>query len=263
MEQQLSVAVRNTLPSEIVAVAPEVMAEAIHLAQIAKDIEVKDAESLEAGNATFTEVRNLLKKIEDRRREITRPIDALKAAIIEAERKATMPLTDAKESLGLKIVTCQRELQRVREEAERIAREEAEKKAAEERARLEAERQAKIKADQEEFERKKKAAEDEAALFGTEAERIAPPTEHPPVVVVPEVIPPGVDIPAVPKAAARVTKRAKVEVINLKQIPFEVGGVCLWELNEKVALQLLKAGVQIPGLRLAESESIVAAGGRK
>lgn len=255
----LPVVVPNTLPAEIVALSPELLAEAGRLVGEAMAMTPSDAASLDRANDLFRKVDKLAKTIADGRLEVTRPIDALKKKIIAAEEQATKPLAEAKTALGARITACARELQRQREEIERKAREEAEAKARAERERLEAERQAKIKADREEHERQTKAAEEEARLFGTEAEEIAPPAPPPPVVVVPEVVlPPEAQLPI--KSAARTTTRQKLVIDEPKLIPVELGGVRLLVPDEKAITAMLKAGVQIPGCRLEAVTSIGATG---
>lgn len=256
-----SVTVRNTLPAEIVAISPEAIVEVNALVKSASVLKVVDATSLEQANELYRCIDRLAKEIAGNRLDITRPIDSLKKAIISAEEQATSPLLEAKKDLGLRMVRCQNELRKAREEAERVAREEAEKKAAEERARLEAERQvviAKQKADQEAAEAK---AREEAELLGIEAEPVVAPQPPPPVVVVPIVIEPTV--PEAPKAAVRVSTRQKVEECDASLLPIVVAGVIVRVPDLKAIEKLLKAGIQVPGYRLTSVEGIGLAGGRK
>jgi hypothetical protein len=252
-EKAVAVVVKNSLPAEIVAIDPALVAQASELSSKAQGLKVIDIPTLEVGNDLYKAIDTLAKAISAQRLDITRPIDALKKAIIAAEESATAPLLDAKKALGEKIVACQRELTRLKEEADRKAREEAEKKAREERDRLEKERQEKIA-------QQKKEAE-EAAALGLDIEDAEPIQEPPPVVVVPVVIPPS--MPDVPKAAARVSVRQKLVIFDEALIPVAMAGVILRVPDPKAIEKLLKAGVAVPGARLESVESVGAAGGRK
>lgn len=266
IDKLMPIVVANTLPAEIMALSQQTLAEVAELTKAAREIEVKDVASLEVGNTIFRQVDQLAKAISAGRLEVTRPIDALKKAIIAAEEKATEPLLEAKSDLGKRIITCQKELERQRLEAEQKAREEAEMKAAEERQRLEAERQAKIA--QQETERK--AAEDaaraEAAMFGEDPEAVVaklPPVEViPPVVVIPIVELPSAVNP-LPRAAVRTTRRQRLVIDNPELVPTMMANVRLLVPDEKSIEKLMKAGVEVPGCRLVDIESIASAGGRR
>ena len=254
------IVVKNTLPAEIVAISPEIMAEALELVKKSGELTVSNAEEMTVANGVFKQIDQLVKKVSSGRLEITRPIDALKKSIIEAEETAVVPLKDAKKSLGEKIVTCQKELQRIADEAAAKAKAEAEEKARIERERLEKERQEQIKKQQEDYEAecKKKAAE--AEMFGESEPVIPPPPPPPPVPVVPVVVE---DLPSanIPKAAARTTERKRLVIVDPNVIPLEIGGVRLLVPDEKAITGLLKAGVAVPGCKL-ESYSTIGASGR-
>lgn len=265
IEKLMPIVVANTLPAEILALSQQTLAEVAELTKAAREIDVKDAGSLEVGNTIFRQVDQLAKAISAGRLEVTRPIDALKKAIIAAEEKATEPLLEAKADLGKRIIACQKELERQRLEAEQAAREEAERKAAEERQRLEAERQAKIA--QQEAERK--AAEDaaraEAAMFGEDQE--AAVAKLPPVeVITPVVVVPIVELPPaanpLPKSAVRTTRRQKLVIDDVDLIPTVLANVRLLIPDEKTIEKLMKAGVEVPGVRLVDIETICAASTR-
>lgn len=256
------VVVRPSFPAEVVVLTAEVKAEVAELVK-ASAMEVKDAGQLEAANLIFVRLTKVAKGIEDGRLALTRPIDEIKASIIQAQRDATEPLRQAREDLGKRIVSCQIELQRIKEEAEKKAREEAEAKARAEREKQEAERQAEIKRQQEEYQKQCELEKEAAERFGTDFEPPPPPPPPPPVVVIPEVIPPGADVPALPKAAVTTATKKKLVIVDLALVPFKIQDRCLWVLDEKAALEVLKAGIKIPGLALDDVASIRAVGKRR
>lgn len=254
------VTIANPLPHEIIVLRPELTARASMLAAYAEQCNPRDAETLEEANLAFREVDALAKEINAQRMESTRPIDALKRAIIAAEEKATEPLRAAKEALGRRIVACQRELERIRQEAERKAREEAARKAAEERARLEAERQAKLAELEAQRKAEQERREEEAALFGHPPEAL-PEVELPPVVYVPEPIKSEIAKPI--KAAATVAKRKKTEIHDPAALIAEacknggtIHGVQVLAIDEKAVDKLMKAGCTVPGARTIEIEQV-------
>lgn len=250
--ENTAIVVRNNLPAEIPAISAETMFQVSALTEQARDLQIVDVISLEAGNDIYRKIDRLLKEISSNRLEITRPIDALKKSIMTAEEGATAPLMASKKALQDRLYSFQKELERQAEEARKKARAEAEEKARVERERLEKERQAKIEAD-------KKKAEEEAALFGTEPEIPAPPP--PPVVVVPTVE--VSNIPEVPKSAVRKTTRNVLVITDEKSIPVELAGVRLLVPDLKAIEKLMKAGIAVPGCKLEAQEAFASAGGRK
>lgn len=253
--------VANTLPPQIAALKDETLASALSLATEAKALSIKDAESLAVANALYKRIDGLNKAIKEQRLEITRPIDALKDAIMDAERLATKPLSDAREDLGKRIFEMDRELARQRQLAEAKARKEAEEKAAAERARLEAERQEIIRKQQAEHAEAERAAKEQADLFGTEAEPIPEAEPPPPVVVVP-VVDAVMIPPALPKSAVRGSTRTKLKIHDASKIPRDLAGVVLLIPDDKAIEKLMKAGVEVPGCHLETVEGFASAGGR-
>lgn len=259
----LPIVVKNTLPAEIAVLSPEIMAEVAGLIEQSNSLVVNNIETMETANEVFKKIDGLAKSISSNRLEITRPIDALKKAIIAAEEQATEPLLNAKKDLGAKIISCQKELQRIREEEERKARAEAEAKAKAERERLEAERQAIIKKQNEDRAKAEAEAKEQAALFGEDQVELPPVVEPPPVIVVPVVADPIFSAPSIPKSAARTTTRQKLVIFDETLIPLCHAGVILRVPDEKVIEKLLKAGVNVPGCRLESVETVGSAGGRR
>lgn len=91
-----AVIVRQTLPAEFIAVDPHAMERALVLVAKAKAYVITDVATLDDAEATYRLINALFKSIADSRLDITRPIDELKKAIMEAERKATVPMLEAK-----------------------------------------------------------------------------------------------------------------------------------------------------------------------
>jgi hypothetical protein len=265
------VVIRPSLPAEIVVLAPAVLEQIRDLtadaAGMLTDPAGYTAEALEQGNAAFRRLDGMRKDIEAGRLALTRPIDTLKAQIIEAERQGTTPLAEAKDALGRRIAACHGELRRRHEEEQRRIREEAERQAAEAR-RLEAERQATERKAREEAEAKRREA---AALFGSDEEEPAaePAPATRPVIPAPAAVmaPPP---PPPPSAAVRVQKRQVLCITDraaLMAAACKDGGALygrpVLTVDEEAVLALLKAGVAVPGARLDEVEAIAANRGRK
>ena len=276
----LPVVVKNSLPAELVAIAPEILARALELSEIASAMVPTTATELETANGIFREIDKLSKSIAAGRLELTRPIDALKAQVIEAERSATTPLEKAKAELGRRMLHCKSEIDRIAAEARRKAQEEAEAAAREARRIAEEERQAIIKKQQEEHaarvaeqQRADEAAKKRAELLGEDHEPetaiiAPPPPPPPPVVIVPEVLAPVV--PDAPKLAVRATKRQVLEISNAEELIAEacknngkIHGRLVVLVDEKAVEAMLKAGVPIPGARLVEKDGIAGNGSRR
>jgi hypothetical protein len=279
-----SVVVRHELPAEIVAIQPAILALAHDLTAKAAALVPRTAADLVAGNELFREVDKLAKDIAANRLEITRPIDALKAAIIEAERNATAPLLLAKGDLGHRMLACKAELDRVAAEERRKAEAEARARAEAERIRLEAERQAEIARRQAEYEAAQAkakaereaaeaAAREQAELLGMPVEvevpaEPLPPEEPPPVVVIPEVIRPTAPALAAPKLAVRKSVRQVLEITDAAKLiaacddAGRLFGRQVLVIDEAAVKALRMAGCDVPGSRLVEVEGQAANGRR-
>jgi hypothetical protein len=264
------VVIRPELPAEIVVLAPAVLEQIRDLtadaAEMLTDAAGYTAEALEQGNAAFRRLDGMRKDIEAGRLALTRPIDALKAQIIEAERQGTTPLAEAKDALGRRIAACHAELRRRHEEEQRRIREEAERQAAEAR-RLEAERLAAERQAREEAEAKRREA---AALFGAEEEPVTVAEIAPRPVIPPSAAVMAPPPPPPPSAAVRVQKRQVLCITDraaLMAAACASGGSLygrpVLTVDEDAVLALLKAGVVVPGARLDEVEAIAANRGRK
>ena len=255
----MELTVKNTLPAEIAAVAPVTMEKAGLMVSQANKAAIIDAASLSSAEDLYRSITALAKQISSDRMDITRPIDALKDAVIAAERAATVPLLAAKAKLEPLISGYRKEQERIRAEAERKAREEAEAKARIERQRLEAEQAARIREQEEAAAAAERQAEEERKLFG-ESSVVVPEVEAAkPIIVVPEVE--AQLIPAaLPKSAVRETVKKVLQIDDAKGIPIELAGVRLLVPDTKAIDKLLRAGVAVPGCRLVDEKRFGSAG---
>ncbi len=166
------ITIANTLPPHLVALSPEIAEHAAGLVASAKSIAITDVASLEQAEALLRQIAETGKNIHEGRMVVTRQIDSLKSALIDAAEKATIPLTDAKKDLSANVMAYRRELEKQQALAEKKAREEAEARAQAERVRLEAERQAKIAAQRAAYEAEKAAAEAERQRLEVERQAV-------------------------------------------------------------------------------------------
>lgn len=263
--------VRNPIEADhIVIIRSETLARIAELCGAADSCAPADAETMEQANGLFREIDTLAKQIAADRLELTRPLDELKRAIMEAEKQATAPLATSKQALGQRLIACQRELERIRREQERQAREAAEKKAAEERARREQERQAEIARLEAERKAEQERLAQEAALFCEDAPAELPPVELPPEPIIDPIVEHlPAPLPPAPKAAATTATRKVLEIHDedaLLKAACEAGGRIhgrlVVEIDKKGIEALLKAGCPVPGARLVEVVSVRAAGRR-
>jgi len=264
-----AVIVANSLPAHIVALSDETMAEVALLTAEASTIAVTDAASLETGNGLYRRSKSLKERITAARLEATRPIDAFKAAIMAAERTATKPLEDALSNLGTVLLAVDKRLKAEEAERLRLAREKAEREAAELRRQQEEERQKQLAVWKAEQEAKRKAAEEEAALFGT-----APaPVESTPQPPAPAPIVPVVEVKtvaaALPKSAVRETVRHRLVITDRALLIAEackaggkIHGRPVLTIDERAVEELLRAATEVPGAKLEAFTRIGAAGGR-
>lgn len=256
-----AVIVRQTLPTEFIAVDPQAMERALVLVAKAKAYVITDVATLDDAEATYRLINALFKSIADSRLDITRPIDDLKKAIMEAERKATVPLLEAKVWLEPRISKFRADENARRDEAARVARIEAERVAAIERKRLQDEQAERIRKATEERAAVEAKAKFEADMFGTEETVVLPviPEERE-ILVVPVVH--EVVAPSLGKSAVRTGTKKRIKIIDMSLIPEQVGGKSVWIFDEKTAEKLMLAGAVCPGCILEDVATIGAAGSR-
>jgi hypothetical protein len=124
-------------------------------------VAVNDSDTLAKAGAVYTEATRLIKELATRRLELTRPLDAAKKQIMDAEKTAVAALeSEQKRVNALMSDYATRQAQAAREEARRREQEAAEAAEAEACAQAQAQKEAE-------------------ALFGPEAVVAAPPPVSP------------------------------------------------------------------------------------
>ena len=103
------------------------------LVEQAGQVEVYDADSADRAGRLLTQVKSVVKSIEDARKQVTKGLDEAKARAMEQQRNAQAPYLEAQEHLEGSILAWNKS------ERERVAREQAEAEA--QRAALENEAQ--------------------------------------------------------------------------------------------------------------------------
>lgn len=201
---------------------------------------VVDGKSSDAALAVAKDVKAMLKRVDDTRRSLVDPLNAQVRKINDYAKDIEAPLKDVDAHL-------RRQLNAWAAERERIRQEEV-RKAEEERRRREAELAEKQRAERE-------ALEAGAKLFGEEdpaveqeleqqhaKERMKSLVEHKAALY-----------DANETQLKNVRKVYDVEVLDLEAVPKEF---LIREVNKKAAIEAMKAGVKIPGLKLTESVAV-------
>lgn len=244
-----AVIVANPLPSGLVAVSAET-AQAIDAleAEGRAIAAVTTADEFARADDVLARIVRLCKGVEDERKRLKAPILDLGRALDDAANEAVTVLLGIKADLGRSLLTYQQAENRRREEERR--RLDEQRRQAEEAARLAA------------------FAAEQAAKASATADEPAPwdePAAPAPVVHVPEVLPPTLDqqLAAAPLKSSSVVRKTarKVEIHDPAQVPDAIAGVPLWVIDTKAVEKLAKGGVQIPGVRLVEIETVAAKGG--
>lgn len=236
----LAVTVDHSLPTPVVALSAEVVAEARRLERRAGPLEVRDGPTLERADALVAALADMEKRAERARLDAGRPFAQVKKAVDEAARPLLERLRAARRELMARVV----EYQRAEHERER-----RELEAAEEARRRNREAEERAPASRDEIV--------EGVLFGDgprDAERleseVAPVPESVPVVKV-----------AAQSAAVTTRKERRVEVYDASQVPFDVKvdgvRVRLWRLDEQAVKKIALDGVEIPGVRVVVEEKAV------
>jgi hypothetical protein len=266
-----AVLIANPLPAQIVALSSETGDLIAALSSETGDLiaaiearaailaQVQDADAYAAADALVGECAKLAKAIEAERKRLKAPIIELGRALDDAAGEAIAPLAAIKAELGRKLLAY--------EQAENARRAEEARRVAEARAAAEA----KARAEQAEADRIRREAEARRIEAEMAQEQMPPsadiaPWDEPaplPEVPAPAVIVPEYVAPAAPllKSASVVKKTTrKVEIHDPAQVPREIAGVPLWIIDQKAVEKLAKGGVQIPGVRIVEVETIAAKG---
>lgn len=238
-----AVIVANPLPSGLVAVSVETAQAIDALETEGRAITaVTTAEDFQRADDVLLRIVKLCNGVEDERKRLKAPILDLGRALDDAANEAVTTLLGIKADLGRSLLAYQQAENRRREEERR--RLEEQRRQADEAKRLAAEQAA------------KEATADEPAPWDEPA--AAP-------VIVPEVLPPTIDqqLAAAPLKSSAVIRKTvrKVEIHQPEMVPREIAGVPLWVIDHKAVERLAKGGVQIPGVRIIEVETVAAKGG--
>lgn len=199
----------------------------------AREILSDDAHA--SADLVFKQVQRFITGLKNHRLAITRPIDALKKALIDAGEDAVKPLEYAKDVLSKAIMAY---------ETQRNARiAELNRKREEERKRLQAEEDAK--------------ANEARLLAQAEAEANAAPGEAPAEISVVEHLPAKVEVVSAPLLKSSVKKNYSYAVaVDKALLPRQFMGQDLWIPNEELLLKLAKLELEIPGVTLIKTESL-------
>lgn len=231
----------NPLPSRIIVLSQEVLAEANALSERAAALTITDTDTMAVGDQVYRDLATLSKRIEAERQRLKAPILELGRSLDSCAKAAMEPMEAARAALGSRIAVF------VKEENRR--REEERKRIAEEQARQQRERD----------ERERRRLEEEARQVPDSFDAL--PDEST-VVITREPEPAPMPIVANVKSHAVRKKTVTTLIIgDRSKIPLEVGGVPLWTLDEKAVERLLKAGVQVPECRLEKTEDTAAKAG--
>jgi hypothetical protein len=248
-----AITIPNPLPALLVALSAEAVEQVEALTgRVVALAPITDAGTMRAADTLLSEVRTLAKQVTAARLVMTRPIDALKKAAMEAERAATQPLEAAEMHLAKLVLTW--------ESAERARVEEERRQAEAERTRLQAEEDARAEA-----ERAALQAALQAAVAEEDAYPGTPPAAVPEVsaiAAVPRAIQAAYVAPAVRSANVRPSTTYSVEVIDAAAVPVELAGIMLRPIDTAAALRLLRQGATIPGIRLVSEDGFARKGQR-
>jgi membrane protein involved in colicin uptake len=201
-------------------------------------IKVVDPATSTSAIETAKTIKELLKRLDEKRREITDPIREELDQVNAYVREIREPLEKAEQHIRDQLNGYAREQERIRQEELR--------KAEEIRRREEAELRAKQAAELE-------AAKAAAAVFGEDPEAVkAEVEEKHKAERVTAVVAHGARVYDANETQIRNTRRnAFVKIVDLSQVPRDY-----LVLNEKMALAAMKAGVKIPGLELDYEVSV-------
>ena len=237
MEEQELIA-KHTIPAPVEVVPVEMVKKMNDLLEQSKDFQVTDENSMGIGNGMVMEVHKLAKAVEDHRKALKKPVTELGKLIDSISKKASIPLTEAKRKLQGKLLTYQREQERIAAEARAKAEEEQRKAEAEARAKAEAEAAEKAK-----------EAEELSAILGKVVE--PEPVHVEPVKVA------TAPVPEPPKATAIQTRKVKeLEITDPDLVPVSIGMVEIRPINRAALKKALLEGAQCPGAKIIEVEQV-------
>ncbi len=206
---------------------------------------VADQESYEMAGAEVRRVTGIVKKLEELRMSITRPMDEAKAKVMDLFRSPIEQYMGARQKIERKMLTYRQE-----EERARRAREDEQRQAA---AAAQREREAKLLAEAEEAQ---KAGDGERAQRALEEAATPPP-------------PPPVVLQEAPRAAGTSVRQLwKAECTDLDALikaaaaGHQLARACLVADPKVLGAQAraLKDGFKVPGIRCWPEDSLAARG---
>lgn len=214
--------------------------------QKSKQIIIKNNDQYITANSILKEIKNRYKELDDKRKEITAPLDVAKKAVMNLFKPILENLEEAERIVKKNMIDYAEEQERIAREMQRKIEEESARKAEIERKRKE-EQEQKWREKQHKLEKegeieKALAAQEKADLRAMEAEMIEA-----------EIVP-----LVVPKIAANGTNYREqwiAEIINENDIPREYMIPNLSAINKVV--QATKGLIKIPGVKIYSRKVLV------
>lgn len=241
--------VTPTLPEIRLDLGPVWMTKSAEALALAKDVtQVADDAALEVAGRVQTDLSKLIRDIEQQRMNVTRPLDGLKASIMDKAKELTAPLNaELNRVKALNTAYATRKAQEAEAERKRLLKIQQDKAAADAREALERE------------ERQQTAAQ---SVFGSAA--VADTSEQPQPVnpfAQPPIDPTVVPRAAMPKSSANAfTEVWKFEILDERLVPREFLSVdeskIRAALNYKKSLKCAVEDVAVPGLRIYKEMSV-------
>ena len=229
-----------TSPSDTIDITPEAREAAnmaLSIPHAAKELVIRDDESLRHGNEILLTIKGLRKKIQDTFGPICQAAFTAHKTAVKAQKDAEAPLVEAEIIIKPGISRYMAELDRKRREEEDRQRKEAEK-----------------------------IAQDQALADAIEAEDAGASKEEVDAIVeAPRYVPPPVTLPPPKLEGVSIRKIVKFEVVDMKalvkaiaagQVPVEA----VLPNNVVIGAQArsLKMALRWPGIRVYEEDSVAA-----
>jgi len=190
---------------------------------------VESNESLIIADTDLSKIKEKLKDLEERRKEITKPLDIAKASAMELFRKPIELLTTARERINMAMSAYKREQERIRQEQERKLQE---------MARKEEDRKRKIL--------EERAAKAEASGKAEKAEELRAKAEE-------VFIPAPIVQSTVVETKNKPRQVWKYRVVDEKLVPREY--LTIDDLKVGQVARATKGSLSIPGIEIFSEES--------
>lgn len=220
------------------------------------DLKVSDTASMKQAQDVGKTIQSLIKKVEDRRKELVRPLDDQRDIIQAAAKEVTAPLLKAKDAMQKQLLGYSQEIERQRVEALRAKQEE-------ERQRL-AEQDAERRRVQDALEAKQKAEREAAEAMGIDTEEVADQQRKAAAETNLALIKASVEEQAKAEAEMREIQNMKVsgkserwtfEIVDATLVPRK-----FLTVDEKRIREEIKLGAReghIPGVRIYKEANVV------